>query len=188
MTRGRIASFAGVAVVFLWLMGMGACSKKTVPVQPGVGPGTAGGAGMTTEGVPSDEAKWRELGLYSEPERKEFQEKSQVFENQDIYFGFDAYVLSDEAKAILNSKAEFMKRYPKVKVNIEGHCDDRGTAEYNLALGEKRAHSAYQYLVNLGIDPQRMTTISYGEERPISMGQTEEDWAKNRRDHFVVNY
>jgi len=188
MIRGRTVSFAGILLVFLWFMGMGACSKKTVPVQPGVGPGAGGAAGMTAEGVPSDEAKWRELGLYSEPERKEFQEKAQVFENQDIYFGFDSYVISDEAKAILNNKAEFMKRYPKVRINIEGHCDDRGTAEYNLALGEKRAHSAYQYLVNLGIDSQRMTTISYGEERPISMGQSEEAWAKNRRDHFVVNY
>ena len=186
MMRGRTFGFAGILLVFIWLMGMGACSKKTVPVRPEAGPG-AGDAGTGEELLP-DEAKWRELGLYSEPERKEFQAKAQIFENRNIYFDFDSYVLTDEAKSILNNKAQFLKRYPKVNVNIEGHCDERGTAEYNLALGEKRAHSAYQYLVNLGISPQRMVTISYGEERPIAMGQSEEAWAKNRRDHFVIDY
>ncbi len=188
MMRWRTVSFTGMVLLFVWLMGLGACSKKAVPVEPGAGPAGEGTAGISGESIPADEAKWRELGLYSEPERIEFQEKAQVFENQDIYFGFDAYVLTEDAKAVLASKAEFLKRYPKVRIHIEGHCDDRGTSEYNLALGEKRAHSAYQYLNNLGIEAQRMTTISYGEERPIAMGQTEEAWARNRRDHFVINY
>jgi len=187
MTRGRSITFAGIVLVALALIGLGACSKKTVPVQPGVGPGTGSG-GMTEQGISPEDAKWKELGLYTEPERQEFQQKAQVFENQDIFFGFDSYVLSDEAKRILNDKAAFLKRYPKVKVTVEGHCDERGTAEYNLALGERRAHSAYQYLVNLGVSAQQMTTISYGEERPLVTGQSEDAWAKNRRDHFAVNY
>lgn len=187
MTRWRCIKFSRLFLVLIWLTAMNACSKKNVPVQPGLGPGQGAG-GMTGEGISSDEAKWRELGLLTEPERREFQEKAQVFENQDIYFGFDSYVLTDEAKRILNSKVEFLRRYPKVSITIEGHCDERGTAEYNLALGERRAHSAYQYLINLGIGAQQMTTISYGEERPLAMGQSEEAWAKNRRDHFVINY
>lgn len=187
MTRGRCIKFSGLLLILLWLTAMNACSKKNVPVQPGVGPGQGAG-GMTGEGISPDDAKWRELGLLTEPERREFQEKAQAFENQDIYFGFDSYVLTDEAKRILNNKVEFLQRYSKVKITIEGHCDERGTAEYNLALGERRAHSAYQYLINLGIVAQQMTTISYGEERPLAMGQSEDAWAKNRRDHFVVEY
>jgi peptidoglycan-associated lipoprotein len=187
MTTSRCMKIAAIASMLLWLTAMSACSKKTVPVQPGMGP-EAGGPGMVSGGISPDEARWQELGLYNEPERREFQEKAQAFENQDIYFDYDAYVLTAEAKGILNNKAEFLNRYPKVKVTIEGHCDERGTTEYNLALGERRANSAYQYLSNLGVDSQRMTTISYGEERPLSMGQSEDAMAKNRRDHFVVNY
>lgn len=190
MNCGRLINFAATALVVLGLIAFGACAKKTPPVQPGAGSDMAGGTGtggMAEHGLSPEDAKWRELGLYSEPERREFQQRTQAFENQDIFFGFDSYVLTDEAKTILNAKADFFNRYPKVKVTVEGHCDDRGTAEYNLALGERRAHSAYQYLVNLGVNPQQMTIISYGEERPLVMGQTEEAWAKNRRDHFAVS-
>lgn len=188
MTRGRFINFAGTTLVALGLIALGACAKKAVPTQPGGGsPGMTGGTGgMTEQGLSPEDAKWKELGLYSEPDRQEFQQRAQAFENQDIFFGFDSYVLTDEAKKVLNTKADFFKRYPKAKVTIEGHCDDRGTTEYNLALGERRAHSAYQYLVNLGVNPQQMTAISYGEERPLVTGQSEEAWAKNRRDHFAV--
>jgi peptidoglycan-associated lipoprotein len=186
MITGRFMNIAAIALMTM-LTAMSGCSKKTVPVQPGMG-AEAGGPGMASGGISPDESRWQELGLYSEPERKEFQERAQAFENQDIYFDFDSYVLTADAKAILNNKADFLKRYPKVKVTIEGHCDERGTTEYNLALGERRANSAYQYMSNLGIEPMRMTTISYGEERPLSVGQSEDAWARNRRDHFVVNY
>jgi peptidoglycan-associated lipoprotein len=187
MTTGRYNYIAAIASVILLLIAMSACSKKTVPVQSEFR-SEAVGPGMVSGGISPDDARWQELGLYSEPERREFQERAQAFENQDIYFDFDAYVLTAEAKGILNNKAEFLKRYPKTKVTIEGHCDERGTTEYNLALGERRANSAYQYLSNLGIDSQRMTTISYGEERPLSVGQSEDALARNRRDHFVVNF
>jgi peptidoglycan-associated lipoprotein len=178
-----------ILLIFLFLLGIGACAKKTVPVQPGFGPG---GTGPGTEGtgrsMGMDDARWRELGITSEPEKREFLQRAQNFENEDVYFDFDSYVLSDPAKRILDTKTEFLKRYPKVKVTIEGHCDERGTTEYNLALGERRAQSALQYLVNSGISQQRLGTISYGKERPIATGHDEASWAKNRRDHFVLNY
>jgi peptidoglycan-associated lipoprotein len=135
-----------------------------------------------------DEARWRELGLTSEAEKKEFLAKAQTFENQDVYFDFDAYTLSEPAKRTLDEKVAFLKQYPKVKVTIEGHCDERGTTEYNLALGERRANSALQYLINSGVSRTNLTTVSYGKERPFVSGHDEAAWAKNRRDHFALNY
>jgi peptidoglycan-associated lipoprotein len=109
-----------------------------------------------------------------------------IFENEDVQFEFDSIRLTPVAQEILTKKAAWLRANPKAKVTIEGHCDNRGTNEYNLALGEGRAQSAKAFLVDLGIDPSRLTTISYGEERPIDRGQTEEAWAKNRRAHFVI--
>ena len=88
--------------------------------------------------------------------------------------------------AILKENAELLKKYPKVKIQIEGHCDERGTNEYNLALGERRANSTKNYLVSLGISPDRISTISYGEEKPLDPGHNEEAWAKNRRAHTII--
>ena len=110
-----------------------------------------------------------------------------IFENEDIQFEFDSIRLTPVAQEILKKKALWLRANPKAKVTIEGHCDSRGTNEYNLALGEGRAQSAKAFLVDLGIDPSRLNTISYGEERPIDRAQTEEAWAKNRRDHFVID-
>jgi peptidoglycan-associated lipoprotein len=109
-----------------------------------------------------------------------------AFENEDIFFAYDSSALTTQAQEVLRKKAAFMRANGNVKVTIEGHCDDRGTNEYNLALGEARARSAKAFLVDLGIPATRLATISYGEERPIAKGQTEEVWAKNRRCHFVI--
>jgi peptidoglycan-associated lipoprotein len=106
---------------------------------------------------------------------------------EDIYFEFDKSTLTPAAQDNLLQKAEWLRENPDATVTIEGNCDDRGTSEYNLALGDRRAEAAKAFLVDLGIDPMRMTTISYGEERPVDPRQNEEAWAKNRRDHFVVN-
>jgi len=106
---------------------------------------------------------------------------------EDIYFDFDKSTLTPTAQDNLLQKAEWLRENPDATVTIEGNCDDRGTNEYNLALGDRRAESAKAFLVDLGIDPSRLTTISYGEERPVDPRQNEEAWAKNRRDHFVVN-
>lgn len=110
----------------------------------------------------------------------------QMFMNEDIYFDFDSAVLLPVAREVLSRKADWFRENPDASVIIEGHCDERGTNAYNIALGERRAESAKAYLVDLGIDELILTTISYGEERPVDPGHNEEAWAKNRRTHFVV--
>jgi peptidoglycan-associated lipoprotein len=109
------------------------------------------------------------------------------FLTQDIYFDFDSFSILPEAQEILSSKAEWLQNNPGATVTIEGHCDERGTIEYNLALGDRRGESAKAFLVNLGIAKSRLNTISYGEERPLDPGNNENAWGKNRRAHFVTN-
>jgi len=110
-----------------------------------------------------------------------------AFVNENILFSFDSSVLSDQAQQILNSKADYLRANSGIMVTVEGHCDNRGTEAYNIALGERRAESVKSFLVDLGISANRLKTISYGEERPIAMGQDEASWAKNRRAQFMVN-
>jgi peptidoglycan-associated lipoprotein len=110
----------------------------------------------------------------------------QMFMNEDIYFDFDSSALGDMAKNVLSRKAEWLRMNTDASVIVEGHCDDRGTSAYNIALGDRRAESAKAFLLDLGIDANQISTISYGEERPVDMGKNEESWAKNRRAHFVV--
>ncbi|MFH0778072.1 MAG: peptidoglycan-associated lipoprotein Pal [Candidatus Eisenbacteria bacterium] len=105
---------------------------------------------------------------------------------EDVYFAFDDYSLTEKARTTLAGNAKLLADNPTVKILIEGHCDERGTVEYNLALGEKRALSAKNYLVNYGVDAGRISVISYGKERPFNPGHSEEAWAQNRRAHFVV--
>jgi len=105
---------------------------------------------------------------------------------EDIYFGFDQYTLTNAALSTLAQNVGILKSNPKIMVQIEGHADERGTVEYNLALGQKRASAVRTYLINAGIDSGRIFTISYGKERPLDPGQTEEAWAKNRRAHFAL--
>lgn len=104
----------------------------------------------------------------------------------DAFFAFDSYSLSAEAKGTLEGNANEMKRVTDATVTIEGHCDERGTKAYNLALGEKRANAAKDYLVAMGVNASRISTVSYGKERPFEQGSDEAAWAKNRRAHFVV--
>ena len=105
---------------------------------------------------------------------------------QTIYFDFDSYNLSASARASLVKNAESLKKDAVDKVRIEGNCDERGSDEYNLALGERRAKTAMQYLVTMGIPADRLTFISYGKEKPADPGHDDAAWAKNRRDDFVV--
>ncbi len=110
----------------------------------------------------------------------------EVFVNQDVHFDYDRYDLSAEAKQILNEKAAYMQKAPGLMVIVEGHCDERGSNAYNMALGEKRAKAAAAYLEAMGIGGNRLETVSYGEERPLVMGTSEEAYAANRRAHFVI--
>ncbi len=105
---------------------------------------------------------------------------------KDIYFDFDRYNLSAGARDILKAHAGWLKNNPSAQVQIEGHCDERGTDEYNIALGAKRAQTAKDYLVTLGVAEARITTISYGKELPVCTEHTEDCWQKNRHDRFVV--
>jgi len=150
------------------------------------------------------EAKERELARIKEEEAKkarggEFEKslvakkesgiEGEVFESKllkDIHFNFDKYDIRPGDTVFLKENAEILKKYPKVKIQIEGHCDERGTNEYNLALGERRANSTKNYLVSLGISPDRISTISYGEEKPLDPGHNEEAWGKNRRAHTII--
>lgn len=103
-----------------------------------------------------------------------------------VFFAFDSSELSPEARATLEKQAAWMKKYGGVSVAVEGHADERGTREYNLALGERRANAAKDYLVALGVNPARVKTISYGKERPAAVGHNETAWAQNRRSVTVV--
>ena len=130
------------------------------------------------------EEELREEQLREQSER--ILSAKEMFENEDILFEFDSASLSIEAQEILRAKAAWLRENPRAQVVIEGHCDERGTNEYNLALGDRRAFSSKSFLVDLGISDSRLTTISYGEERPVDTDSTEEAWAKNRRAHFVI--
>ena len=103
-----------------------------------------------------------------------------------LFYAFDAAEVDAEGQRILQANAEILRRYTTWQISIEGHCDERGTAEYNLALGERRAVAARNYLVSLGIPADRVKTVSYGKEFPFDPGHSEEAWSKNRRAHFVV--
>jgi len=110
----------------------------------------------------------------------------QTLMNEDVYFNYDSAALDPAAQETLKKKAVSLNKYSNISITIEGHCDERGTNEYNLALGERRAESAKKFLVDLGLAAPRFTTVSYGEEKPVGTGSNEEAWSKNRRAHFVL--
>ena len=150
------------------------------------------------------EAREREVAKIREEEVKKAQEKEfekslvakkepgiegEILESKllkDIHFDFDKYDIRPGDAEILKENAALLTKYPTVKIQIEGHCDERGTIEYNLALGERRANSTKKYLISLGISPGRISTISYGKEKPLGPGHNEEAWAKNRRAHTII--
>jgi peptidoglycan-associated lipoprotein len=105
---------------------------------------------------------------------------------RDAFFPFDSAVITPESQENLGMTAQWLQSHPMYRVMIEGHCDERGTEQYNLALGEKRAYDAREYLATLGIDAQRISTISYGKEKPFDPGHDESAWSKNRRAHVVL--
>jgi peptidoglycan-associated lipoprotein len=107
--------------------------------------------------------------------------------NGIIYFEYDRYDLATQSKDALSRKAPVLKQFPQLRVTIEGHCDERGTEEYNLALGERRARAAYEFLLNLGVPASQMETVSFGKLHPAVLGSGEAVWSKNRRDEFKVS-
>jgi len=187
--------------IFILCLGLflGGCPKKKVAVSKDVSSVQRAEEAARRERE-AREAKERELARLREEELKKPTEgelvakkepgiEGEVFESKllkDIHFDFDKYDVRPVDEAVLKENAVFLKNNPKMKIQIEGHCDERGTVEYNLALGERRANNTKKYLVFLGIPSDRISTISFGKERPLDKGHHEEAWARNRRAHIVV--
>ena len=196
-----------LAMVFcIAMMFMTGCSKKTVtksedPV-----------AKQKREAAAKAEAEAREIAERRLAEEREAQQKGTVKDLalrrdaeaaaaaaaaraeaeknrkgiEDIHFGYDKSAIEPEAREVLKKLADLLAGMGSYHLVVEGHCDERGTVEYNLALGQRRADAAMKYLVDLGVDRGSITTVSYGKERPVDTGQNEEAWARNRRAHFLV--
>jgi peptidoglycan-associated lipoprotein len=187
-----------VMISLIYILFMAGCAKKEIvkeqpapqpqaaveqaPAQPS--PDTEKEKAMADEQAM---AMAREKEAAAEMARKaEAATEREVSQFGDIYFEFDNYVLRQDARGTLDMHAKWLMAHQNYIVRIEGNCDERGSIEYNLALGQRRADSAMKYLVDLGVDKSRINTISYGKERPVDPGNSEEAWAKNRRDHFSV--
>jgi len=171
------------------------CAKKTVVTQPAMSEEAAkkAEAEAARQAELEKQRKLEEERLKAEQKqadearmKSEEAEAKARFEQENIYFDFDKSNLKPDAQEILKQKAEFLKANPNDSILIEGNCDERGTDEYNLALGDRRANSAKKFLVNLGIAESRIKTISYGEERPLDPGHNEAAWAKNRNCQFKL--
>lgn len=149
-------------------LALGACAKKApqqLPPDPGPAVSTGSTEGTSTAPTPGSQADF----------------VAQMMGQDTIYFDTDKFNVDGADQAALQAQAGWLQKYPGKRATIEGHADERGTREYNLALGERRANAAKNYLVSLGVDASRLTTVSYGKERPVALGSDEESWAKNRR-------
>ncbi|MDD5723688.1 MAG: peptidoglycan-associated lipoprotein Pal [Syntrophales bacterium] len=138
------------------------------------------------ESVALEEDTLKEAALKAKREQERLMAEAAAFKEKDIHFDFDRYDLTSDARKILGEIASWLSKQNGWEITIQGHCDNRGTGEYNLALGERRAETAKSYLMSLGIAEGRIDTISYGEEMPLDPANNEVAWAKNRRDHFLV--
>jgi peptidoglycan-associated lipoprotein len=169
VSRHLRVSFITVFALCL-VVALSACSKKDV---------TEGEPGFTTEGGGAALGEGGETGTAADS-------GTTNASMQTALFPYDSYKLTNAARTAIQANADWMKANPSASVQIEGHCDDRGTTEYNLALGERRANAALEYMVKLGVEKSRLSTISYGEERPVAQGADESAWSQNRRAEFVV--
>jgi peptidoglycan-associated lipoprotein len=191
MEKRIVTGMVAMMFAFGCLFMVTSCAKKQVGVSEGVSPAE----GTVEEKVVVKEEPGKEKEVVSElsAEEKAKQRKAaeladavSAFESENIYFDFDKAVLKAEAKENLKKKAAFLRVNPSYSVLIGGNCDERGTEEYNLALGERRANSAKEYLMALGISGDRIKTISYGELRPADPASNPVAWALNRRDTFTL--
>jgi peptidoglycan-associated lipoprotein len=159
-------------IAAITMLALGACSKKAPEVLPPAPEGTDAGSadsGIGNAVIPGSQ-----------------QDFVANVSSDRVFFDYDQYNVDAEDQATLQSQAQWLQRNPAVRVTLEGHADERGTRDYNLALGERRANAAKNYLASLGIDPSRIQVISYGKERPAELGSNEAAWAKNRRAVTVV--
>lgn len=172
---------------------MAACGKKKPPVAAAPAPAPPPAAAPAPAPVPPTQPVTESLPVPQEPRLAEDQIGGRSLDdlNRDspftpVYFDLDSADVDDDGQKVAQANAAIMKKYPTWMVTIEGHCDERGTAEYNLALGERRATSVKTYMVSLGIPPDRLRIVSYGKEFPFDPAHTDDAWAKNRRAHFVI--
>ncbi len=196
MRRSAITTTT-LALALLTALAVGGCSKKQVQQEAEISPQPE----VTTPApAPAPAPTVRETPIRQEAPPAETAAATPAPERpvtgggmpqattpglQRIHFDFDQSLIRPDMKPILQQNYDYLSRNAGIQIRIEGHCDERGTTEYNLALGERRAKSAFQYLMDLGVDPNRMTVVSYGEEVPLDPRHNEEAWAKNRRDEFV---
>lgn len=186
-------------LVFLATILLAGCGRQAGSVSPeppadmappaeeaeGMGDGvTISEAALLAERAVAAEEQARQAEALRQAEMAQTAEAA--FLNEDVHFAFDSFFLDTEAERILGQKAAWLQDNAGASVQIEGHCDERGTSAYNLALGERRANAVQQYLTVLGVDPSRLSTISYGEEQPLDPGHDEAAWSRNRRAHFVI--
>jgi peptidoglycan-associated lipoprotein len=175
--QGAFALAVLAAVSLLLALGLGGCSKKQQEAD--------------ISSMPSDAASEAPIDVADNdiPVAQPTSESSDVITGdmglKPAFFDFDKHELTSQAREVLNANGRILKENTAMRVTIEGHCDERGTTQYNLALGEKRARAAMNYLASLGVESARMEIVSYGKERPFMMGHDEASWAQNRRAHFV---
>jgi peptidoglycan-associated lipoprotein len=179
----------GIVLVVMVLVSFGCAQKATVKPEAEQPQKEQKAEEMKAQ-KPSEAApetqKESEIGKAEVAKSEEAETAGQEGIFKDIHFDFDKYNIQDTYRSELKSIADWMRKDSAAKLSIEGHCDERGTNEYNLALGDRRAKAVKDYLVSLGVPSSRLDTISYGEEKPLCSEHTEECWAKNRRAHFVV--
>ncbi|MBW4055006.1 MAG: peptidoglycan-associated lipoprotein Pal [Proteobacteria bacterium] len=192
MKKSMVTLLAALSMVSL--LAAGCANKEAVKKEEAVVPPAA--VEKVEPAKPAEEAKPAETATEAQPAQETVApattaqaEQPAAVENnfETVYFDFDKSDLRQDARDILSKNAELiLKSFPNAKIQIAGNCDERGSAEYNLALGERRAKSAQKYLITLGVKAENLSTISYGKEKPAVVGNDEAAWAKNRRDEFVV--
>ncbi len=179
--------------VFLMLIANYGCTPKSVELTPTEQKQVQAlhkGEDISTidpykqNGISEEEIAARERTRMKDQSMKEFMENAPL---KDVYFEFDSYTIKSDDYLKLNEISNWLKKYKTIKITVEGHCDERGTIEYNLALGQKRAETVKNYLLNLGIEETRINTISFGKELPADIGHGEDAWAKNRRASFKID-
>ncbi|MCZ8171827.1 MAG: peptidoglycan-associated lipoprotein Pal [Brevundimonas sp.] len=165
MMQQRHVSLGSAIIAALLVSACAGKAPKTLPPDPGASTVTETPQAGSTAPVPGSQADF----------------VAQMMGQDTVYFDTDRFNIDSADQAALAAQAQWLARYPGKRATIEGHADERGTREYNLALGERRANAAKNYLVTLGVDAGRLMTVSYGKERPVALGSDEESWAKNRR-------
>jgi peptidoglycan-associated lipoprotein len=178
-----------VAILMIVLMAAAACGGKKPPVAKPTTPPPPDTSANRPPEPPTPVTEPQPVPVEPSATGIDSRDLDEINKNspfQPLFFGYDQSEVSPEGQQVLNANAEIMKKFSTWVITIEGHADERGTAEYNLALGERRALAARNYLVSLGVPANRLRTVSYGKEFPFDPGHTEEAYAKNRRAHFVV--